>query len=58
MNAILSVNLVWSALRHIRFLKECGPSTDLERWETNYLAMHAMWAVIVVIVFPPLFGYI
>jgi hypothetical protein len=57
-NVILLVNLAWSAVLYIRFLRERGSFTDLERWQTNYLPVYAAWAVIVVIVFPPLFGYI
>lgn len=30
----------------------------LERWQTNYLPVDAAWAAIVLIVFPPLFGYV
>lgn len=57
-NIILLVNLAWSAVLYIRFLRERGSFTDLERWQTNYLPVYAVWAVMVVIVFPPLFGYI
>jgi hypothetical protein len=32
--------------------------TDLERWQTNYLPVYAVWAALVVLVFPPMFGYI
>ena len=57
-NAILLVNLGWSAVLYIRFLRRRGPFTDLERWQTSYLPVYAAWAAIVVVVFPPLFGYI
>jgi hypothetical protein len=57
-NVILLVNLAWSAVLCIRFLRGRGSFTDLERWQTNYLPVYAVWAVIVVIVFPPLFRYI
>ncbi len=57
-NAILLVNLAWSAVLYIRFLRRRGPFTDLERWQTSYLPVYAAWAAIVVVVFPPLFGYI
>ena len=56
-NVILLVNLVWSAVLYIRFLRERGTFADLERWQTNYLPVYAAWAAIVVILFPPLFGY-
>jgi len=57
-NVILLVNLAWSAVLYIRFLRHRGPFTDLERWQTNYLWVYAIWAAIVVITFPPLFDYI
>jgi len=57
-NAILLLNLTWSAVLYIRFLRGRGSFTDLERWQTDYLPVYAVWAAIVVIVFPPLFGYI
>jgi hypothetical protein len=57
MNVILLVNLVWSAVLYTRFLRKRGSFTDLERWQTDYLPVYAVWAAIVVIVFPPLFGY-
>ena len=58
MNAILLVNLAWSAVLYIRFLRGRGSFTSLERWQTNYLPVYAAWAALVVIVFPPLFRYI
>jgi hypothetical protein len=57
-NAILLVNLAWSAALYIRFVSGRGSFSGLERWQTNYLPVYAAWAAIVVIVFPPVFGYI
>jgi hypothetical protein len=57
-NVILLVNLAWSAVLYIRFLRGRGSFTALERWQTNYLPIYAAWAAIVVIAFPPVFGYI
>jgi hypothetical protein len=57
-NVILLVNLVWSAVLYVRFLRGRGPFAGLERWQTAYLPVYAAWAAIVVIVFPPLFEYI
>jgi hypothetical protein len=57
-NVILLVNLAWSAVLYIRFLRGRGSFTGLERWQTDYLPVYAVWAAIVVIVFPPVFGYI
>ncbi len=57
MNVILLVNLAWSAVLSIRFARGRGSFRDLERWQTEYLPVYAVWAAIVVIVFPPAFGY-
>ncbi len=56
-NVILLVNLAWSTVLYVRFLAKRGAFADLERWQTNYLPVYAAWAAIVVIVFPPVFGY-
>jgi hypothetical protein len=57
-NLILLVNLAWSAVLCVRFLRGRGGFADLERWQTNYLPVYAVWAAIVVIAFPVIFGYI
>jgi hypothetical protein len=57
-NVILLVNLAWSAVLYIRFLRGRGSFTGIERWQTNYLPVYAVWAAIVVIVFPLVFGFI
>jgi hypothetical protein len=57
-NLILLVNLTWSAVLYVRFLRGRGSFAALERWQTNYLPVYAGWAAIVVIIFPPLFRYI
>ncbi len=57
-NVILLLNLVWSAVLYIRFLPRRASFSDLERWQTNYLPVYAVWAPIVVVVFPPLFRYL
>ena len=54
-NVILLVNLAWSAVLYIRFLRERGSFVALEQWQTNYIPVYAVWAAIVVIVFPPVF---
>lgn len=56
-NVILLVNLAWSAVLYIRFLRGRGAFPVLEKWQTDYLPVYAAWAAVVVIVFPPLFGY-
>jgi hypothetical protein len=57
-NVILLVNLAWSAALTLRFLQGRGSFSDLERWQTDYLPVYSGWAALVVIAFPPLFGYI
>lgn len=57
-NVILLVNLAWSAVLYIRFLRGRVSFGALERWQTGYLPVYAGWAALVVVVFPPLFGYI
>ncbi len=57
-NMILLVNLSWSAVLYIRFLRGRGSFNSLEKWQTDYLAVYGAWAASVVILFPPLFGYI
>jgi hypothetical protein len=56
-NAILLVNLAWSAVLYVRFLRGRGSVAAVERWQTDYLPVYAAWAAIVVIVFPPAFGF-
>jgi hypothetical protein len=57
-NAILLVNLAWSAVLYVRFLRGRGAFADLERWQTDYVPVYAVWATLVVIVFPLVFGYV
>ena len=56
-NIILLVNLSWSAVLYIRFLRHRGTFGALERWQTGYLPIYAAWAAFVVLAFPLLFGY-
>jgi hypothetical protein len=56
-NLILLVNLAWSAWLYARFLRHRGSFADLERWQIAYLPVYAVWAALVVVMFPPLFGF-
>ena len=56
-NLILLVNLARTAWLYARFVRHKGPFDPLERWQIAYLPVYALWAAIVVIVFPPVFGY-
>ena len=58
MNLLLLGNLSWSAVLSWRFLRGRGPFAALERWQTQYLPLYAAWAAAVVLLFPPLFGYV
>ncbi len=56
-NVILLINLTWSVVLYVRFVRGRESFTRLERWQTDYVPVYAVWAALVVIVFPPLFGY-
>jgi hypothetical protein len=56
-NVILLANLAWSAWLIVGFLRRRKPFEALERWQTGYLPVYAVWAWIVVLAFPPLFSY-
>jgi hypothetical protein len=56
-NLILLVNLAWSAWLYARFLRRWGSFAVLERWQIAYLPVYSGWAAVVVVLFPPVFGY-
>jgi hypothetical protein len=56
-NLILLVNLAGSAWFYARFLRHRGSFAALERWQIAYLPVHCVWAALVVVMFPPVFGY-
>lgn len=55
-NIILLVNLGWSAVLYTRFITGRASFAPLERWQMSYLPVYAVWAWIVVIVFPIIFN--
>jgi hypothetical protein len=57
-NILLLVNLAWSAVLYLQFLRGRGSFVALEKWQTDYLPVYSAWAALVVILFPPLFQYI
>ena len=57
LNLVLLVNLAGAALLSLRFLKRQTTFHRLERWQISYLPIFALWAVTVVVVLPPLFGF-
>lgn len=56
-NLILVVNLGWSAVLYARFLRRRAGFAPLERWQTAYLPVYAVWAWIVVLIFPLVFRF-
>ena len=56
-NLILLVNLAWSAWLYACFLRHRGSFAALERWQMAYLPVYSVWAALVVVLFPPVFGY-
>lgn len=57
LNLVLLLNLVWAAWLSIRFLTGRAAFHRLERWQTTYLPVFAIWASAVVVLLPPLFGF-
>ena len=56
-NLVLLGNLAWSAWLYVRFVSGRGPFAALERWQTAYLPVYAVWAAFVVLGFPLLFRF-
>ena len=57
LNVVLLANLLYSAWLQYAFLRGRRPFVDLERWQTRYIPVYAAWAAMVVVAFPPLFGF-
>jgi hypothetical protein len=57
LNLVLLVNLAGAAYLSARFLTGRSRLHRLERWQTTYLAVFALWAAAVVVFLPPLFGF-
>ena len=58
LNLILLVHLLRAAWLTVGFLRGRLPFAELERWQTRYLPVYGAWATVVVVVFPPVFGFI
>lgn len=56
-NVLLLVNLGWSAVLGLRFVRGRGSFRAIERWQMRYLHVFVAWAAIVVVAFPLLFGF-
>ena len=57
LNLVLLVNLAGAAWLSARFSRDARRFHRLERWQTTYLPVFALWAAAVVVVLPPLFGF-
>ena len=57
LNLVLLVNLAQTAWLSIRFLMGRATFNRLERWQTTYLPVFAMWATVVVVILPPVFSF-
>lgn len=56
-NVVLLGNLAWSAVLYFRFLTGRSSFAAIERWQTDYVPVYAVWAAFVVIAFPPIFAF-
>ncbi len=56
-NLVLLVNLAGAAWLYIDFWRGRRPFSALERWQTAYAPVYAIWLAAVVIAFPPAFGF-
>ena len=57
LNVILLVNLAGSLWLQLGFVRGRSGIGRLERWQTGFLPVYLAWATIVVVVFPPVFGF-
>jgi hypothetical protein len=57
LNLVLLVNLAGTAWLSMRFITGRIAFHRLERWQTSYLPVFALWAATVVAILPPLFGF-
>jgi hypothetical protein len=57
LNIILAINLAWSGWLSLGFLRRRKPFAVIEQWHTAYIPVYGLWAAIVVIAFPPIFGF-
>ncbi|MCP2636098.1 hypothetical protein K0817_005885 [Microbacterium sp. HD4P20] len=58
LNIILVANLAGAGWLQLRFVMHRTPFDRLERWQTGYVPVYLAWAAIVVVAFPPLFGFV
>ncbi len=57
LNVVLVVVLVGTAWLGARFLARRAPMARLVRWQTGYLPVYGLWAAVVALALPPIFGF-
>jgi hypothetical protein len=58
MNVVLMVDLIMLAIGYYRFLSGRSPYQTVVSWQMRYLPTLAVWAALVALAFPPLFGFV
>ncbi|SDL95333.1 hypothetical protein SAMN04487916_11918 [Arthrobacter sp. ov407] len=58
LNLLLLVHLLRAAWLAVEFLRGRLPFAAVERWQTRYLPAYGAWAAVVVVIFPPIFGFV
>lgn len=58
LNLLLLVHLLRAAWLSVGFLRGRLPFIVVERWQTRYLPVYGAWATVVVVAFPPVFGFV
>ncbi len=57
LNLVVLVNLVWSVRLSVQFVRGRTGFAALERWQTSYLPVYGIWAAVLAVVLPPIFGF-
>ncbi|WP_448630087.1 hypothetical protein [Cellulomonas soli] len=57
LNVLLLVHLLRAGWLTLQFLRRRCGFAALEGWQTRYLPVYGVWATLVVVVFPPVFGF-
>jgi uncharacterized membrane protein YidH (DUF202 family) len=58
LNLVLLVHLGWAAWLAAGFVRRQRTFAAIERWQTQYLPVYAIWTTVVVVLFGPLFGFV
>ncbi|WIN00359.1 permease prefix domain 1-containing protein [Actinoplanes oblitus] len=56
-NIVLLANLAWAAWLLFSFVRRRAGFPAIERWQTTYLPVFAVWMWVVVLVLPPVFNF-